>query len=79
MATNPDDSAYPLCIQEPKGNPRIFRGLTKRELLASQILVGLISQNELVEDIDYLPGRAVGLADKLIKILNESPVKPYDE
>ncbi|MBN3875187.1 hypothetical protein [Nostoc sp. JL23] len=70
MTTDPNELAYPIHAELPQGASITSRGLTKREFFASQILAGLVSQGN-PRNIEWLPGEAVKLADKLVDELNK--------
>ncbi len=73
MTTNGNDYAYPIHSE----GTTYCQGLTKREYFASQILSGLVSQDN-IKKIEWLPEEAVRLANKLINELNERKNNPIE-
>ncbi|CCH02057.1 hypothetical protein FAES_4057 [Fibrella aestuarina BUZ 2] len=59
----PDAPAFPIADETP--------GLTKRELIAKDILAGLVVQAGLGRNHPELVREAISLTDELIKQLNE--------
>ena len=74
--TNPQDQAYPLlAIHQQSGDTFIETGLTKREVMAKDFMIGLLAgrKDSVRKPDDLIPMAVVAVeaADILIEKLNQ--------